>query len=427
MGVTAINTSVIIIGAGPAGAGVSFFLSKYNIPHVVLEKDVFPRDKICGDACSGKTALVLKRANPEWWEEIVAQGTTYLPAWGITFTAPNLRPLDIPFYLKKDSSLPPPGFVVPRLVFDNFLFSKMESPYCAVFQNAAIEQITQEASPDAATEQGRPVTVTFRHEGKSMCVAAPVIVGADGDKGIVRKTFLNLPANPRAYAVGLRAYYENVTGLHAENFLELHFLKELLPGYFWIFPMPNGKVNVGLGILSSVVRQKKINLRQTMTDIISNHPAIAPRFNNATALDKISGWGLPLASGSPPVSGSNFILTGDAACLVDPFSGEGIGNALYSGMLAAAAIRDALESGNFSRAFFAEQYDKVVYRRLGTEFRISTGLQQLCRYPLLFNLVVNKAIKSAALRDTISSMFTNLDLRDQLRKPSFYFKILMNR
>ena len=83
---------------------------------------------------------------------------------------------------------------------------------------------------------------------------------------------------------------------------------------------------------------------------IKNNPQIAPRFANAKLVDKIQGWGLPLAIGRQPLSGDNFMLTGDAAALIDPFSGEGIGNALYSGMLAAAAIQQAQEKNDYSAA-----------------------------------------------------------------------------
>jgi len=127
------------------------------------------------------------------------------------------------------------------------------------------------------------------------------------------------------------------------------------------------------------------------------------------------------------LSGDNFILTGDAACLIDPFSGEGIGNALYSGMLAAAAIQQARDRNDYSAAFISAAYDDVVYKRLGDELKLSATLQRLCKYPWLFNFVVNKAYKSPALRNTISCMFTDMDLREQLSKPSFYFKILMNK
>lgn len=228
-------------------------------------------------------------------------------------------------------------------------------------------------------------------------------------------------------AVGLRAYYEGVTGLHQDNFIELHFLPEVLPGYLWIFPLPNGVANVGVGILSERIRKKKINLREQMLYAIKNNPQIAPRFANARLTDKIQGWGLPLAMERQPISGDNFILTGDAACLIDPFSGEGIGNALYSGMLAAAAINEAHEQSKYSATFLKTAYDDVVYKRLGDELKISATLQRLCKYPWLFNFVVNKAYKSSSLRNTISCMFTDMDLREQLSKPSFYFQILFNK
>ena len=164
-----------------------------------------------------------------------------------------------------------------------------------------------------------------------------------------------------------------------------------------------------------------------MLHAIATNPMIAPRFANARLAGKIQGCGLPLGTEQLPVSGDGFILTGDAACLIDPFSGEGIGNALYSGMLAAAAIKEAAARNNYSAAFLKSVYDDVVYKRLGEELKLSTTLQRLCRFPWLFNFVVNKAARSASLRNTISCMFTDMDLREQLSKPSFYWKILINR
>lgn len=413
-----IDTKVVVVGAGPAGAGISFFLSKYEIPHVVIDKSTFPRDKVCGDACSGKTALVINRANPEWLAEILEHSAEFLPSWGITFVAPNGKALDIPFSLNRTEETKAPGFTVSRLDFDDFLFRKMASPYCKIYEGATIEKISHE---------GNSVSVSLTHNATKYEISAPVIIGADGDKSIVRKQFLSGSTVPKTYAVGLRAYYEGITGMHRENFIELHFLPEMLPGYLWIFPLPGGKANVGVGILSEVIRDKKINLREQMLAAIKNNPQIAPRFANARLTDKIQGWGLPLAMERQPISGKNFILCGDAASLVDPFSGEGIGNALYSGMLAAMAIKEALPANDFSATFLKKAYDDVLYKRLGDELKISATLQRLCKYPWLFNFVVNKAYKSPSLRNTISCMFTDMDLREQLSKPSFYLKILFNR
>ncbi|MBS1771919.1 MAG: geranylgeranyl reductase family protein [Bacteroidetes bacterium] len=416
--VKTIDTKVIIVGAGPAGAGTSIYLTLAGIPHVIIEKATFPRDKVCGDACSGKTAFVLRKANPAWLQEVFQQPDKFMPSHGIVFVAPNGKPLHIAYNPNRKPEDLAPGFTTPRMVFDNFLFEKLPSPYATIYQDAHIKDIKH---------HDKGVTVTFTKGNETYEVNAPLIVGADGDKGIVRKTFLNIGESPKAYAVGLRVYYTGVTGLHKENFIELHFLPEMLPGYFWIFPMPNGVVNVGVGILSERIRDKKINLREQMLHAIKTNPNISQRFANATLVDKIQGWGLPMGMEQLPVSGDNFLLVGDAASLIDPFSGEGIGNALYSGMLAAYAIEKSLTEQQHSRAFLKQAYDDVLYKRIGDELKISATLQRLCRYPWLFNFVVNKANKSKSLSDTISCMFTDMDLRDKLRKPSFYLKILFNR
>ncbi len=414
-----IDTKVIIIGAGPAGAGTSIYLTKAGIPHVIIDKAVFPRDKVCGDGCSGKTAFVLRKANPEWLKEIFSRETDFMPSHGIIMVAPNGRAINIPYNPSRQPDETAPGFTTPRMVFDNYLFEKLPSPYATIYQDANVKAIVRNAD--------KTVTVSFVQGDEAIEVTAPLIVGADGDKGITRRTMLGEHFSHKAYTVGLRGYYEGVTGLHQENFIELHFLPELLPGYFWIFPMPNGMANVGVGILSERIRIKKINLREKMLDAIKNNPNISHRFANAKLVDKIQGWGLPMGVELLPVSGDNFLLTGDAASLVDPFSGEGIGNALYSGMLAAYAIEKAVQENRYDAAFLKEAYDGPLYKRLGNELKLSTSLQRLCRFPWLFNLIANKANKSPELSKTISFMFTDLNLRELFKKPSFYAKILFNR
>ena len=418
MNIKHIETSVIIVGAGPAGAGTSIYLSKAGIPHIIIEKGLFPRDKVCGDACSGKTAFVLRKANPEWLQDIFKQADKYTPSHGIIFVAPNGKPLNIPFSPSKYQGEAAPGFTTPRLIFDNFLFEKLPSEHNTIYQKAEIKKIVR--------TNGK-VTVTFAQQGKTYTVTAPLIVGADGDKSVVRKEFLSNYTTDKTSAVGLRAYYEGITDMHEQNYIELHFLPEVLPGYLWIFPLANGMANVGVGMMSEQIRNNKINLREKMLNAIKNNPNISPRFKNAELKGKILGWGLPMGMTQQPVSGDNFLLIGDAGSLIDPFSGEGIGNALYSGMLAAYAIEKGLQEQRFDTAFLKSSYDDVLYKRIGDELRISTALQKMCRFPWLFNLVVNKAEKSPELSKTISCMFTDIDLRDQLRKPSFYLKILFNR
>ncbi|MEJ7610838.1 MAG: geranylgeranyl reductase family protein [Ferruginibacter sp.] len=413
-----LNTKVIIVGAGPAGAATSIFLSKAGIPHILLDKATFPRDKVCGDACSGKTVFVLKKANPAWLDEIFADTDANLHCHGVKFVAPNGLSLDIPFQPANMPVHHAAGFITPRKIFDNFLFEKTVSPHADTYQDAAIKNISRSEGV---------VSVTFSQHGRNYVATAPLIIGADGDKGIIRKTFMNNSVSSKAYCVGLRGYYKGVTGFHQKNFIELHFLPELLPGYLWIFPLSNGMSNIGIGMPSDGVRKKKINLRETMLNAVKNNPAISHRFVNAELTDKILGWGLPTCLKQEPISGDNFMLVGDAANLIDPFSGEGIGNALYSGMVAAQAAGELLQTGSYGAALTAEKYDKVLYKKVGDELKIGALLQRLSGYPWLFNVVVKKAGKSPTLNAALTSMFTDLDLQNQIRKPSFYLKILFNK
>ena len=419
MTIRKIKTQVIIIGAGPAGAAASIFLSKAEIPHLILEKEKFPRDKVCGDACGGKTAFVLRKADPHWLQEIFQCGSEYMPSHGALFFAPDGKSLSIPFSRKNVLPGQAAGFTTPRITFDHFLFKKLTTPYSTTHQNVSLQTISR-------TSDGL-VKAEFVEDNQHIEVVAPLIIGADGDKSLVRKNFLNHDTSSKAYCVALRTYYKGVTELHRENFLELHCLPEVVPGYFWIFPLPNGLANVGIGMLSEQVRKKKLNLREVMLYAISHNPHLRHRFTHATLIDKIQGWGLPMFIKQEPVSGDNFMLVGDAANLVDPFTGEGIGNALYSGMLAAEAARDALHDDIFDAAFLRNHYDDKLFGKIGQELKTSAVLQRLCHYPWLLRFVVNKAHKSPTLNRAIEGMFTGINLRKELRKPSFYGKILLNR
>ena len=411
-------TSTIIIGAGPAGAGASMFLSKHKVPHVMLEKDTFPRDKICGDACSGRTTLVLNRANPEWLPQLMENGANYVPSWGLKIVAPNGKALSIPFTDSRTKENETLCFTSKRIIFDNFLFEKTASPYCTVFQQSAVTSIVR--------KEGM-VTVHFTQNDQEHEVTAPAIVGADGDKSIVRKQMMPENASNKTYAVGLRAYYDGVSGIAPDNNLELFFLPELMPSYLWIFPLAGGGANVGVGIVSEQLRRKKINLKEQMLSAIKNNPQLAPRFKNAELKGKIKGWGLPLALAPQRLSGANFLLTGDAAELIDPFTGEGIGNALYSGMLAGDAIKAAIDKNDFSESFFKKAYDEEFYKCLGYELKASAAIRNVCKSSRLLNMFVNKAHKSPTFSKALTSLFTDVEARTQFKKLSFYLKVLLNK
>ena len=405
---------VLIIGAGPAGASAALSLSKYPTLRIgIVDKAKFPRDKICGDALSGNVISTLKSISPSLYERFQAFPDK-IGSFGIRFIAPNGKHLDVPFKSPKAQITEPPGFISKRVDFDNFLVSEVKSlPNVKMYEETAVEFV--HIKPDGVFV-------------KTNCgvFSASLLIGADGANGITTRTLATFKPEAQHFCAGLRAYYRGVSDMHAQNFIELHFLPNLLPGYFWIFPLPNGNANVGLGILSAVVKKKRLDLKKILMEIIQTHPDIAPRFKHAAMIDEIRGYGLPLGSKRRSLSGERFMLTGDAASLIDPFSGEGIGNAMKSGKLAAEVAHESILQQDFSQAFL-KRYDERVYQKLGSELWLSHTLQRLANFPALFNFVVNRARQSPTLSETISCMFDDLELRKELSKPSFYAKLLLGR
>jgi geranylgeranyl reductase family protein len=400
------ETDIVIVGAGPSGATASLFLSKAGIPHTILDKATFPRDKVCGDALSGKVVSVLNKLDTSLISEIGNDSQHYTPSWGVSFVAPNGKNLDIPFSSRPQELEFAPGYISRRIDFDNWLVSHLDESTANVRLGEGIESI--ERGDDGVVIQ------TSQEE-----IKAKLVIGAEGDRSIVAKELGSFSKENQHYCAGLRVYYKGIKNLHPENFIELHFMKRVLPGYFWIFPMPNGTANVGLGVLSSEVSKRKLKLKDILEDIIANEPAMVERFEGAERIDDIRGWGLPLGSKRRELSGDNFMLTGDAASLIDPFTGEGIGNGMLSGMIAAQTAA----KGDFSAAALAA-YDAEVYRHLWGELKLSHKLQQLVHYPWLFNLVVNKARRNKTLQETFMAMFEDLDIRQKLKNPMFYLKLL---
>ncbi|HET8859594.1 geranylgeranyl reductase family protein [Marivirga sp.] len=399
---------LIIVGAGPAGFACAYQLKNQGLKIAIIDQSTFPRDKICGDALSADVVNQLYRMEESLGQKFESFAQK-IDSHGVKFIAPNHDGLVINYQNPNHGNAA--GYISKRIDFDNFLFQEIvNQPNIQVFEGEKvldIQNITDRIELKTAKSQ----------------YTAQMIIGADGAHSVVNKKLGSIKVEKDHYCAGIRKYFENVSGFQANQSIELHFYKELLPGYFWIFPLPNGQANVGLGMLSSEVSKRKLDLKKALHDIIRSKPELNERFKNATALEKPQGFGLPIGSKKRPISGDRFLLIGDAASLIDPFTGEGIGNALRSGRIASEHIIKAFENQTFT-ANFNKQYDKVIYHKMWNELSISRKIQKLLRYPKLFNFVVNKANHNSSVRTLLTSMLDNVDLKKELVKPGFYMKLL---
>jgi len=404
----------LIIGAGPAGATTSLFLTKSGIEHLVIDKATFPRDKICGDALSGKVVSLFAELGLNYLDEVEDNPDEFLPCLGISFVAPNGKCLSVPFRTKVSGRETAAGFISKRIHFDRFLVEHLEP-----------NRLLQQCELVSFERKADGIHAQLKYQGELHAIRTEIIVGAEGDRSLVAKQLAGFVKSKEHYCAAVRAYYSGVTPGPDDKHIELLFLKEALPGYLWVFPLPNGQWNVGVGMVSSKVSKRKVNLKKLMDDLLTTHPLLKDRFAQAKLESPVQGWGLPLGSKRWPLAGERFLLTGDAGSMIDPFTGEGIGNAMYSGKLAAEAIEKAIKANDFSAKQLLT-YEANVYAALGEELKIGNTLQKLTNFPWMFNFVVGKALKNSTLRDTITCMFEDIQLREKMRNPLFYLRLLIN-
>lgn len=369
------STPVCIIGAGPAGATLSLFLSKLKIEHIIIDKSLFPRDKICGDGITLDVMHQLWLLDSKVLEEFVASADL-LPSHGFCFHAPNGK--EMRFDFQNSPFNYPPFYTAKRLDLDNFLVEKLPSPYCDL-------RLGQKVVGAERTKDGITVKVVD-DQGEEYEIKSQFSVGAEGEKPILSKSLGLEHYREKKHLIGaIRNYHKNVEGFHEGNHLEFFFNKDLLPGYFWIFPLQNGEANIGCGMVSTGISKEKVNLKKIFDQTIQNHPRVAEMMRNAEPIEKIKGWGLPTITKARKIAGERYALIGDAGGTIEPFTGKGIG----PGMLSARLLSDHLNTALRANTTDLSAYEDHIYRYYSGEIKTGYALQKSLKYPWALNLLGN--------------------------------------
>ncbi|HEY0610943.1 MAG TPA: NAD(P)/FAD-dependent oxidoreductase [Chitinophaga sp.] len=367
---------VIIIGAGPAGSSCSLALRNAGLRVAIMDKHFFPRDKVCGDAIPGRAIKFLHEIDPTL-KDALSSFSEKLPTKRTVCYFKN-KELDFSWSLEAYTST--------RMSFDNFLFSQVrQQPSFDVMEGVEVNDIIR-------TEQG--YSVTIRNSDKHF--NCTMLIGADGTNGLSAKKLTGIQMNRKHHVAAVRAYYTGLADME-DTCTEIYFDKKYLPGYFWIFPIQGGLANVGMGILSDDVVQKNLNVKKGFYDFIERSAVLRRKFRDAKPAGLLQGCGLPLGSRWVTMSGDHFLLTGDAACLIDPVSGDGIGNAVLSGKLAAEQVIRCFSAADFS-AGYVKTYEQQLYKAVGAEMKKKAAvLKSFARMPFLFDIAFslgkNKVVK----------------------------------
>ena len=384
------HCDVLIVGAGPAGIAAALTLAATGKDVLVIDKAVFPRDKCCGDGLTTGALRVL--------EELEFDPNT-VPSWtvceDVRLRSPGGRELHMPL---------PHGAgqfaaITPRIELDNALVEQAKRAGVSVLEGHAFTAIDN-SSRDY-------VTIDVENIG---VLRAKFVIAADGMWSPVRKALGLSQSGYLGEWHAFRQYASNVTGTSKDR-LHVWFDKDLLPGYAWSFPLKGGRANVGFGIL----RGGKYSV-QEMKDLWPNllqRPHIREALG-ATAVmeDRHTAWPIPARVTTATLSSGRVLFVGDAACVTDTLTGEGIGQALLSGQLAGQAI---VATGNREASIARRNYEKLVKQHLFADHRMSVTLGKI----LQSSIGARGALRLASLTPWTRRNFVRWMFEDEPRAAVF--------
>jgi len=392
---------VVVVGGGPSGAASAYWLADAGHDVLLLEKKRYPREKTCGD---GLTPRSVKQLFDLGLEEELAGHHRFSGLRSIAFG----RTLELEWPAHPD--FPSFGYVVTRKDLDHLVAER------AVKAGAALWEESEATAP--VIENGAVTGVVVKRKAASgpattERVSARYVVVADGANSRFGRAIGT--SRNKAYPMGMaiRGYYESPR--HDEPWIESHLdirdrRGNVLPGYGWIFPVGDGRVNVGVGLLSTFHQWKDVNTSHLM-DAFAHHAPDSWEIRPETSCGPPTGGRLPMAFSVGPRVGSNHLVVGDAGAGINPFNGEGIAYAYETGRMAAEAVGAALAGGG---ALALTDYERRIQDEYGLYYRVARAFVHIIGRPQLMRALVSTGMRSRTLMEWMLRIMANLLRPDEL-------------
>ncbi len=391
---------VLVVGGGPAGAACAYWLATAGHDVVLVEKKRFPRVKTCGDGLTPRAVRQL---------EDMGLGS----ALGAHHRFDGLRALAFGKALElrwpSHHDFPSYGYVVTRHDLDQLVAERAERAGAAVWQGA------EATAPVVEGPVVRGAVVS--RGGEVSEVRARQVVVADGANSRFGRALGTARDKGWPQGMAIRGYFRSPR--HDEPWIESHLdirdrAGHVLPGYGWVFPVGDGRVNVGIGLLSTSPRWKAVNTTHLMEAFVEAVPAswgISP----ATACGPPTGGRLPMGLSVSPRVGPGWLVVGDAGGSINPFNGEGIAYAYETGRLAAGQLTPALAGGSAEgrQGLVLDGYRCALEAQYGLYYRVARAFVRLIGRPRLMRAMVGTGMHSATLMEWVMRIMANLLRPDQ--------------
>ncbi len=384
------STDVLVIGGGPAGAATGYWLARHGHDVVVVERRRFPRDKTCGDAIS-----------PGAVRELTEMGlgdavASFHPTRGLRLAAFG-RSIDVPWPAHPDR--PDRGAVARRRDLDTLVLRNAEATGARVLEeHEALLPIVERGFVRGATVQ--------RSDGSTLDIAARYLVLADGATSRFGRTLGTFRERSWPYATAIRSYWPSPR--HDDPWLESTL--ELtdrhgdpLPGYGWVFPVGDGTVNLGVGVLSTSRDFKSVNTSHLLDEFARSAAERWDLDPDAPETKPVSGR-LPLGLSVGPKAGPTYLVVGDAGGSANPFNGDGIAAAFETARLAAGVLDDAL-SGRDPTAL--QRYPALLDEHFGDYFTMGRLFARIASRPAVLRGLTRAGLHSPPLMRASVRLMTN--------------------
>jgi geranylgeranyl reductase family protein len=382
----------LVVGAGPAGASAAFWLAQQGHRVLAVDKKRFPREKTCGDGLTPRAVRQLHDMGlAGQLDEFQRYEGLRSMAHGITLELRWPEHPDFPDY----------GYVVRRRDLDEMVADR------AVKAGATLWPASEALEPIVESGLVTGATVLRRESGITETVRARVVIVADGANSRFGRALGT--SRDRSYPMGLaiRGYF--TSPFHDEPWIESHLdLHDRdgnqLPGYGWIFPVGDGTVNVGAGLLDTFTGFKSINTTKLMDAFVATAPArwgISPE----TSCGPPTGGKLPTGGSVTPKAGPTWIVAGDAAGSINPFNGEGISYAYETGRMVADAVHEALVSND---GLALQRYPDQLEELYGHYFKVARTFVKVIGNPAVMREVTRVGMHSRTLMEWVLRIMANL-------------------
>ena len=383
---------VLIVGAGPGGASCAYWLAKLGVSAVVVEKKVFPREKTCGDGLTPRSVHQLEQMGMSGF---LQSKHRYKGLRTVAFG--HEMELNWPDH----PEFPDYGYVVSRHDLDGAVAANAVEAGATLIQGA--EAVGVQRGP-----AGEAISVTVKAKDGTATEYLPrYLVVADGSNSRIGRQLGASRDRSLPMGLALRGYFSSP--LSGEALIESHLdirtpEGEVMPGYGWIFPMGDGRVNVGVGILSTLGRWKEINTTKVMEAFVATAPS-RWKLDPSDPIYFGTGGKLPMGFSVGPRVGPNFLMVGDAAGSINPFNGEGIAYGYETGRLAAEIVADALALDDPA---VLRRYERELDAHYGDYYRIARAFVGLIGHPAIMHTAVSAGIRSKTIMDPVMRVMANL-------------------